>query len=133
MKKLKIVTFILLLVGIVSASGFIGYRYLAQPKGKVIAPTKNNLEKTKNNLEKTKLATIPENYYNISAITFSSSGRRVAYIAKSNGKKLVVVNGQESQDYDDITYGPIFSSDSKYIAYGAKNGRDLWWIVKKVK
>ncbi|MGA2639699.1 MAG: hypothetical protein ABSG21_02200 [Spirochaetia bacterium] len=49
-------------------------------------------------------------------IVFSPDSKRIAYIAKQNGKQFAVINGIEGKKYDEVST-PIFSPNSKRIAY----------------
>src|SRR5262249_8449138 len=52
-----------------------------------------------------------------------------AYAALERGKSLLVVDGVEGKVYDGIMEGmPLFSPDSKHVAYMAQRG-DKWLIV----
>jgi hypothetical protein len=56
----------------------------------------------------------------------SSDGNHYAYVIEVGGKKSVVIDGNESQRYDDLST-PVFSFDGEHIAYAVKNG--LGWSV----
>jgi len=43
-----------------------------------------------------------------------------------------VIGTKEGRLFDQVVTDPIFSPDSKKIAYGARLGNDLWWIVEDV-
>lgn len=89
-------------------------------------------------------------YDHVGAPSFSPNSRRVAFVAYSKGKQLVVVDGKEGRHYDEVLvtwektadflsypYNPYgmanwqwqhFSPDSRHVAYVAKcNGK--WRIV----
>lgn len=59
----------------------------------------------------------------IGSFVFSSDGSDSAYIAKRGAKQLVVVDGKEDPEFDEI-FGPIpmivFSADGQHYAYAAK-------------
>ena len=60
------------------------------------------------------------------SLTFSPDGNHIVYraeegIAGEGGKAVIVVNGKEKNRYDGVGI-PVFSSDSKHIAYGAGVG-----------
>ena len=60
-------------------------------------------------------------------VLFTPDGRKLAYVARKNGKYFLVVNGIKGTDYDFIgLFG--FSQDGNHVAYGAKN-RDKMVIV----
>jgi hypothetical protein len=62
------------------------------------------------------------------SLAFDSSGRRVAYAARSGQKWRVVIDGQPGPQYDRIGEGPIiFLSDGKAVAYAAMAERK--WVV----
>lgn len=76
-------------------------------------------------------------------IVFSPDSSKVAYVVTTVeffdggrnmriGKSFVVVDGKEGKKYD-IVGKPVFSPDSRYLAYGAKDDRELWWIVEEVE
>jgi len=74
-----------------------------------------------------------ERYDLTSLPVFSPNSKNFAYIVRKEGKWQVVVNGKESGKSYDRIWDPVFSSDSKYVAYGARNGNELWWIVERVE
>jgi len=60
-------------------------------------------------------------------ILFASNGEKKIYkVQKDDGKWTVVVDGQESEAYDDV-FNPVFSNDGDQFAYGASN--DGWDFV----
>ena len=60
---------------------------------------------------------------------FSPDSRRLAYGATVGDKRLVVVDGEEGKQYDEIgTCSLVFSPDSRRIAYTAKAG-EKWLVV----
>jgi len=65
-------------------------------------------------------------YYDIVALTLSSDGNHLAYIAQSLDKNeprfFVVLDGVEQNYYEDINSGAlVFSDDSKHLAYIASD------------
>lgn len=71
-----------------------------------------------------------KNYIDVSVLTFSPSGNKLAYIAKnSNGEYLVVINGKEGKSYKRIS-GLTFSSDSSMLVYLAQKDDGSWNLVK---
>lgn len=56
------------------------------------------------------------------AAVVSRDGRRVAYAAKRDDKKFVVIDGDEGPPYDDI-WAICFSPDGRHVAYEAFTGR----------
>ncbi len=57
----------------------------------------------------------------------SPDGRRIAYVKKSGGKELLVVDGQEQPAFDRVA-SATFSPDSKWFAYAAAVG-DTWRVM----
>jgi Tol biopolymer transport system component len=66
---------------------------------------------------------------------FSLDSQKIAYVDMENNKMkmLIVINGKKSKAYDRIFTKPKFTSDEKYIVYGAQSGNELWWEVYKVE
>lgn len=54
-----------------------------------------------------------------SPIIFSPDSKQIAYCAKKDEKEFVVLNAQEGKKYFSIQSSPIFSYDSKHLAFGA--------------
>ena len=60
---------------------------------------------------------------------FSRDGKRLAYLAKKDGKWRVVVDGAEQKAYDAIGAGTLrFSPDGQILAYAAQSG-GKWLLV----
>ena len=60
---------------------------------------------------------------------FSPNGKRLAWLARQDGKQFMVVDGRKEKEYDRISGynffnmgSPMFSPDSKHLAYSAKKG-----------
>lgn len=85
-------------------------------------------------------------YANISRYCFSPDGQRLAYIANNGASRqldvrgFVVVDGQEGKHYDSVSApnrrdnaAPVFSPDSKRVAYFAESGtgskREIFTVV----
>ncbi|MBJ6752230.1 PD40 domain-containing protein [Geomonas anaerohicana] len=69
--------------------------------------------------------------------TFSPDGRLVAYRARQDGKRFVVVsdlNGKivRQDPVHEMVFPPVFSNDGKLLAYGVKDGAKLVWNVEKL-
>jgi Tol biopolymer transport system component len=64
-----------------------------------------------------------KSYAKIEGITFSPDSQRLAYVArKGNASKVVVVNGEESREYDTVDPNSLtFSPNSERLAYIASN------------
>ncbi|MDP2864061.1 MAG: hypothetical protein Q8N73_00135 [bacterium] len=65
-------------------------------------------------------------------LIFSPDSKKTAYLIEENGKFYMVVNGKKGKLYDEIVSFQ-FSSDSKYLGYGAQDGKELWWIVEEIE
>ncbi len=50
-------------------------------------------------------------------------------VMANNGKNFVVLNDKPFAFYDKIFPVPQFSSDGKYIFYGARSGENILWVV----
>jgi hypothetical protein len=79
------------------------------------APVKQ--EKAPINMQSTHLATIPDGQES-EAFFLSDDGRRLAYIVKKEGKDSLVLDGRESQSYQNISR-VVFSPDCRSVAFKA--------------
>lgn len=71
----------------------------------------------------------PAEYDDIELITFSPDGGRLAYLARSGRRALLIVDGKPGPLYDDISLSCVtFSPDGKRLAYGALRG-EKWYVV----
>ena len=62
-------------------------------------------------------------------LIFSPDSKRLAYGAQVGDKWLVVVDGEEGKQYDEIGMcGLVFSPDSRAVAYAARAGKE-WFVV----
>lgn len=58
----------------------------------------------------------------------------VSYIANTtnfadpNNKQFAVIGDKESSEYDEIYERPILSPDGKKVSFGARKGKDLYWV-----
>lgn len=77
------------------------------------------LERQAVNPQSMQLAMLPAGQV-VSEIYFSPDGRRVAYAIKRDGKVSLVVDGKESQRYEDL-HRVVFSPDGKGVAFRAMN------------
>ena len=50
-----------------------------------------------------------------------------------DNKNFVVLNVKSFAPHDKIYGIPTFSSDNKYVVYGARDGQDLFWVADKVE
>lgn len=64
----------------------------------------------------------------VSALTFSSDGKRLAYRARTGAKWRLVCDGQTSPDFEFVG-PPVFSSDGRRVAFGALQNRTFSWEV----
>lgn len=68
---------------------------------------------------------------------FSPDGRLIAYRARQDGKRFLVIsdlNGKvvnKHKNYD-MVFQPVFSMDGKSVAYAVLDGNELWWKVEKL-
>ena len=70
-------------------------------------------------------------YNRIDSFVFSPDEKHFTYKAEKNGQRFVVLNNKEGKAYDFISPSNFsFSSDSEYIAYGAKIGNQIWRITR---
>ncbi len=68
------------------------------------------------------------------SLVVSPDSKRVAYVAQRGVKLLVVVDGEEGKEYDDIGEDTlIFSPDSKRVAYRAQRGEKQLVVVDGVE
>ena len=59
----------------------------------------------------------------LESVTVSADSNRVAYAARRGPKQLVVVDGVEGKEYDEIAKRtPVFSPDSRRVGYVARRG-----------
>jgi hypothetical protein len=64
---------------------------------------------------------------------FSTSGMSFAFMVMDNdGKNFIVADGKEFAAHDKIFTPPQFSSDSKYILYGARDGQNMLWVADEI-
>lgn len=87
-------------------------------------------------------------YDRILDLRFSPDGKRLAYVAarlprdraksrpatgsadtRVRYKVVLVVDGRESQAFDRIVCGPVFSPDGKRVAYAAKQGKTAFAVI----
>lgn len=70
---------------------------------------------------------------------FSPDGKLLVYRARQEGKRFVVVataeNGKIIRQHRsfELVFSPVFIADGGSVAYGVKDGKELWWKVEKVK
>lgn len=64
------------------------------------------------------------------SVRISPDGQRLVYAAKIDNKTVVVLDGKEAGPYDEIA-PPVFSPDSRHVAYEGKRG-DKWYIFSDV-
>ena len=77
----------------------------------------------------------PRDWFSVSM--FSPDGKFIVYRARKAGKRFVVVadtNGKTIRrhpSYEQV-FQPVFTDDGKSVAYGVKDGNELWWKVEKM-
>ena len=65
----------------------------------------------------------------VASVVFSPDSQRLAYAINDGGKLLVVVDGQQGEQYDRIEHGSLlFSPDSQQLAYVARRAGE-WFVV----
>lgn len=64
--------------------------------------------------------------------SFSADGSKFAYAATELDKGAIVVGDKQGPQFDDVG-PPVFNQDGSKVAYGARQGRRLWWKVLDVK
>jgi len=65
---------------------------------------------------------------------FSPDGTRFAYIARKNGKELLVCDGKVGREYDIVVKNSIrFSRDGKHFAYVAQRGNKQLVVLDEVE
>lgn len=112
---------IVLILAIIVGGGILTWqRWMAEEKEVKVPEEKPTTEELSLNLITTKLATIPGDHEVVEGPIFSPNGRKVAYVAKTENKYFVVVNGKEGKAYDEIAGVPLFSPNSQKMAYIAK-------------
>jgi hypothetical protein len=86
-------------------------------------------------------------FWEVSRATFSGDGSMIAYLAtgRSNAENWepavrwgqVVIADQagerQASAIFDAVWPPVFSSDGKYVAFGARQQGGLWWKVMAIK
>ena len=68
----------------------------------------------------------------LESLTFSADSRLHAYSAQKGTMWCVVVNGKEGPTFDRVV-GPLFSPDSKYVAYRVRKDGQLFVVVADAK
>lgn len=68
---------------------------------------------------------------------FSPDGSRIAYRARKNGERFVVIadtSGRTVREgrHFEAVWDAAFSPDGKYIGYGVKKMNELWWQTEKM-
>jgi hypothetical protein len=66
-------------------------------------------------------------YWVTSGITFSPDSRRTGYIVQNEKKWIAVIDGKESDEYDEIN-NIAFSADSKKAGFTARRN-NKWFVV----
>ncbi len=62
-------------------------------------------------------------YQDIAHVSFGPESEKIAYIARKNDTSVMVVNGEESDGYDEIPGEPVFSPDGGRLAYAVAEQR----------
>jgi flagellar basal body-associated protein FliL len=70
----------------------------------------------------------------ITSPVFSDDSQNFAYMVMGNdSKNFVVINERPGMPYDKIHTIPEFTTDGKYVLYGARNGTNLFWVADKIQ
>lgn len=76
-----------------------------------------------------KPALLETEYAAIRYPTFSADGKQVAFAARdADGKWRIVVGDRSSAAFDEVG-PPVFDSESERIAFGARSGAEVSWVV----
>ena len=60
----------------------------------------------------------------------SPDGVRMAYaVLEGRGRGHIVVDGKAGTNYEGLAGQPVFSADSRRVAYLARNTQELWFAV----
>jgi Tol biopolymer transport system component len=69
---------------------------------------------------------------------FGPAGKYLVYRVRKEGRRFVVVADaltgkilRKHPAYEQV-FQPVFTSDGKSVAYGVKDGQELWWKVEKL-
>ena len=70
----------------------------------------------------------------ITSPKFSDNSKSFIFVVMGkDNKNFVVLNVKSFAPHDKIYGIPTFSSDNKYVVYGARDGQDLFWVADKVE
>jgi Tol biopolymer transport system component len=61
-------------------------------------------------------------------LEFDPTGKRLAYVAVIGTQRVAVIDGDESEKYDEVN-GLQFSPDGTRVAYGVKQGKSAFMVV----
>lgn len=70
----------------------------------------------------------PDKNFKYESLTTSPDERRLAYIKRSKNKMSLILDGQESKEYDEI-FSQGFSPDSKYFVYEGCSGNKCFVVI----
>lgn len=62
------------------------------------------------------------------SLVFDAGGKHIAYAARKKGAWRVVVDGEESEPYDDVE-APVFVGESRAVAYVARRGEATFPVL----
>lgn len=73
-------------------------------------------------------------YLIVADFCFSPDGKRTAYVgvllgSDGRGKSYAVVDGQQGDEWDVISYGPVFTPDSKRVVFVGKRAKKYHLVV----
>jgi Tol biopolymer transport system component len=66
-------------------------------------------------------------------VTFSPDGRHVAYWGQMDGRLFTVVDGVKGVRYEAAYGSPVFSPDSRRLAFVVGQGLEIWRKVRNVE
>lgn len=73
------------------------------------------------------------NYSSADFLTFSEDSRHYAYVGSKGFKTVINLDGvEQGEEFDAVIAPPVFTANGQ-LAFGAKKGKELWWVVTDIK
>jgi hypothetical protein len=72
------------------------------------------------------------NYREVRDLVWNAAGNRLAYCAQDADGWRVVCGERASEPHDDVGT-PMFAADGKSLAFGTRDGRELWWRAHAIE